>query len=411
MSVTAQIKDFAKYGREESGGITRLAFSREERAARKHFMELCRNEHLDVRIDAAGNIIARREGEQPDAPAVACGSHLDSVIEGGIYDGTLGVLAGLEVVRRLNAESIRTKHPIEIICFAAEESSRFGISTIGSKAMAGYLDVEMLKLLKDKDGYSFGDVVAQYGLNINNFGNAKRSREELKAFLELHVEQGPVLEKHSKKIGIVKAVAAPTRIRTEVFGQAGHSGTTTMSLRRDALSAAAEIVLEVERIARQESRNNVVGTVGVLNISPGAVNVIPGYAELIVEFRSVYTETKKRVLKQFETSLARIAKQRKVDIQTSVLSDEQPVILDQNIIRTIERVCREHDYSFLHMVSGAGHDAMNIAAICPTGLIFVPSYKGISHHPAEFTADQDIEIGVEVLYHTIFHLAKGEKRT
>jgi N-carbamoyl-L-amino-acid hydrolase len=403
------LKTFSQYGKQDNGGITRLAYSSEEHQAKQHFISLCRQEGMTVRCDQAGNVIARRSGMNHDAPAVACGSHLDSVINGGNYDGAIGVLAGLEVVRRLNENHVETAYPIEIIVFACEESSRFGVSTVGSKAMSGQISLSSLASLKDAQDISFKEAVEAVGLSFEAFPLAQRSSDDLKAFIELHIEQGPVLEKGRYQVGVVKAIAAPTRYAILINGEAGHSGTTTMGLRRDALAAAAEVILAVERLANQESSNHSVGTVGVCRVHPGAANTIPGKVELIAEFRSVNRESKQRLHQLFFDKMEEIKQRRKIDIDVRLLSDESPVELDSTITGTISNICASSGYVYHEMVSGAGHDAMNMASLCPTGLIFIPSVNGISHHPDEFTRPQDIAVGVDLLYQTVLELAEGTK--
>lgn len=387
--------------------VTRLAYSAEEKTAKDYFIAHCLKENLAVRTDSAGNIIACRAGQKASAPAVACGSHLDSVLNGGIYDGALGVMCALEVVRKLNREKIMTEHPVEIIVFSSEESSRFGVSTIGSQAMTGLINTDILKSLKDRDGISFEKAIQGQNLKLEEFPLAKRKPDELKAFLELHIEQGPLLEAKGHTIGIVSNIAAPTRYAIIVEGKSGHSGTTVMSLRKDALTAASEIVLAVEQLAKNEEELGSVGTVGALKVTPGTANTIPGKVELIVEFRSIHDENKQKLKQKFLSTVHHIEQKREVSVQINQLSDEKPVPLDPSIHDVIQSVCQSEQYSYLRMVSGAGHDAMNLARMCPTGLIFVPSVGGISHNPAEFTHEKDIEAGFHVLYETILKLAKG----
>jgi hydantoinase/carbamoylase family amidase len=378
-------------------GINRLAYTPAERQAVRALAEMCTEAGMTVRIDSAGNLIARREGSDPNLPAVACGSHLDSVIDGGQYDGVIGVAAALEAVRTLNDEGIATRHPIEIICFACEESSRFGVSTIGSKAMTGALNIESVKGLRDRDGILFCDALSECFLNFQRIGEAVRSKEELKVFLELHIEQGPVLEKAGKPIGIVYGIAAPTRLQARVQGKASHSGTTPMDQRHDAFLGAAEIGLALEEAALAERAHGTVATVGVCTVKPGAMNVIPDAAELKIDIRGTDTASKITVLKKLFVAFSQIEKKRGLTIEWSLLSDEQPVQLDSTVIRSLQDSCRKLGIAFVNMSSGAGHDAMNMARLCPTGLIFVPSRDGLSHHRDEYTATEQIGVGALLL--------------
>src|SRR3954453_13690355 len=276
-------------------GITRVAYSNEEQACTHAFMRLCKDEKLEVRLDNCGNLIARREGKVAGLPPVAMGSHLDTVYQGGKYDGTVGVTAALEVIKRLNEKEIQTDHPIEIISFACEESARFGVSTVGSKAMAGLMEKEKYRHLKDRNGITMEKAFSLCALDYNSVDQASRKAEEFKAFFELHIEQGPVLINENKKIGIVSGIAAPARITLKIIGRASHSGTTPMNIRKDALLGASEIALELEKAAIQEHLHGTVATVGDLEVYSGAMNVVPGEIEMKIDIRSSSVESRQRV--------------------------------------------------------------------------------------------------------------------
>lgn len=404
-STIALINEFSTIGANEQG-VTRLAYTELDMTAKLKFIKLCEQEGMHTRIDEAGNVIARREGIGTEKSAVAFGSHLDTVVHAGRYDGTLGVFSGLEIIRMMNHRNIETKYPVELIAFASEESSRFGIATIGSKAMAGILDLEVLAHAKDKSGTSFPDAVSSQGLNFENLKHAKRDPTDLKAFIELHIEQGPFLEKQGIQIGVVTSIAAPTRYRIEIVGQAGHSGTTHMNMRKDALTAAAEIVLAVESLAVQEQTNYSVGTVGALQVVPGTANTVPGKVELIAEFRSNNKESKEKLKTELLAKIDEVRTRRDLIIHTHLIGDEQPVLMDSSIRKVIRDSCEDIGFSFVEMTSGAGHDAMNLALLCPTGMLFVPSMNGLSHHPDEFTDAQDINSGILALYESIMRLAE-----
>ncbi len=382
-------------------GINRIAFSEEEEKAKKYLITLFENEGLIVKTDAFGNIIARREGKDPTLPAVACGSHIDTVYNAGMYDGTIGVIAGLEVIRFLNEKEIITKHPIEVIVFASEESARFGVATIGSKVMTGLIEKKKLLSLKDKQGISIVEAMKKAGYSIDDLATAKRDRTELKAFYELHVEQGPILEKEQKMIGIVSGIAAPTRFQLKIIGESAHSGSTPMNLRKDAFSGASEIALTLEAIAHQEAKHGTVATVGNCVIKDGAMNVVPGEAEIIIDIRSISDESKNRVKEALIKRIKEIETERNLHIQVTKLCDEQPTSMDRQIIELVKCLSEEHGFSYMEMPSGAGHDAMNMAKIVPTGLIFVPSKNGISHTKDEYTSLEQIMIGVTLLKEVI----------
>ncbi len=385
-------------------GITRLAFSEEDRRAGEYIQELMRQSGLTVRRDAFGNIIGRQEGTMAGAPAVATGSHLDTVPEGGRFDGILGVVGGLAAIRRL-AEQGPLAHPVELIVFMAEESSRFGFATMGSKAMAGSVNPAWSKA-KDQAGETFADTLGRHGLDLANAKAAGRSRDEIKAFIELHIEQGPVLERTKNTIGIVEAIAAPTRLKIVVEGMAGHSGTTPMDDRQDALVSAAMIILAVQEIAMEQHHRGTVGTVGIIRNHPNVMNVIPGRVELGVDIRGVDHDSIIETIQDIKDAVSTIADGQETPVAIEVVTADKPVPMNAEIIQTIETVCRQLNTPYRLMNSGAGHDAMNIAAIAPAGMIFIPCRGGISHNPEEEADADDIMKGIDVLAATIKQLAK-----
>lgn len=399
---------FNKINQYNSGnkGITRVAYTNEEQACTQAFMRMCKDEGLDIRIDQCGNAIGRREGRIKGLPPVLIGSHLDTVYQGGNYDGVVGVTAALEVVKRLNEKGIETDHPIEIISFACEESSRFGVSTLGSKAMAGTFDKEKVRYLKDRNGVTLEEALSLCAFEIDSVEYASREDENIKAFFELHVEQGPVLMNENKKIGIVTGIAAPVRFSIRIIGTPSHSGTTPMNMRNDALLGASEIALELEKVAISEQNYGTVATIGVLDIQSGAMNVVPGEVEIKVDIRGTSLVSRQRVLEHLNRTIELVGRTRHLEIFSQEIISEEPVILSTEIINAMEKICKEQDISYKTMPSGAGHDAMNMVKLCPTGLIFVPSVNGLSHHPDEYTDHDDILIGIEVLEKIVIHYSK-----
>ncbi|MBB6446997.1 Zn-dependent hydrolase [Bacillus benzoevorans] len=399
---------FDKINQYNSGdkGITRVAYSNEEQTCTHAFMRMCKSENLDIRMDSCGNVIARREGRIKGLPPVAMGSHLDTVYSGGKYDGAVGVTAALEVIKRLNEKGIETDHPIEIISFACEESARFGVSTVGSKAMAGVIDKEKYRHLRDRDGITLEKAFALCALDFNSIDDASRKDEEFKAFFELHIEQGPILINNEKKIGVVTGIAAPERFIFKIIGKASHSGTTPMNMRKDALLGASEIALALEQAAIREQENGTVATVGVMNIESGAMNVIPGEVEMKVDIRSTSLASRKRVLDELHEVIAAVKEKRQLEVQSLEISSEEPVLLHADVVDTLKRICEEKDLPYEVMPSGAGHDAMNMARLCPTGLIFIPSVDGLSHHPNEYTPMDVVLKGIDVLEQAVLHYAK-----
>jgi len=387
-------------------GITRVAYTNEEQAGTHAFMRMCKAENLEIELDPCGNLIARRKGEIKGLPPVVMGSHLDTVYQGGKYDGLVGVTAALEVIKRLNDKGIKTDHPIEIIAFACEESSRFGVSTVGSKAMAGLIDKEKYRDLKDRDGITMEKAFSLCALDFNSIEEASRADEEFQAYFELHIEQGPVLINNHKKIGIVTGIAAPVRLLVNILGKASHSGTTPMDMRKDALLGAAEIALELEKAAKLEKAYGTVGTVGVLDVPSGAMNVVPGEVELKIDIRSTSINSRQRVLNHVYETISSIKVNRQLEIDSRMISSEEPVLLSDDLIEGIKSICESKELPYEVMQSGAGHDAMNMTRLGPVGLIFIPSVDGLSHHPDEYTDLDDILLGINVLEEAVLRYAK-----
>ena len=386
-------------------GITRLALSPEEMQAREYVSGLMQELGMTIRVDAIGNIIGRLAGTDPAAPPVIVGSHLDSVPEGGRYDGVLGVIAGLAAIRRIAKEGT-TKHPLELIIFTAEESSRFGFATMGSKAMAGIADLKAWSKAKDPQGIGFMEALSAVGLQPEQIETASRVGEPLHAFVELHIEQGPVLEDAGLAIGVVEAIAAPTRLKIKVEGTPGHSGTTPMDSREDALVTAAQIILAVREVALSRYGEGTVGTVGNIKVNPGVMNVIPGVAEMWVDIRGVNHDSIVETLQELKDEISIIAEAEGTTVAIEVLTSDKPVRLHPTISAAVENACKDLKVSYRRMNSGAGHDAMHMASLCPTGMIFVPCARGISHNPEEFASPDDIMTGLDVLTRTVRSLAE-----
>lgn len=401
------LENLSRFGGLEGGGISRLAFTSADREARDYLRDSLARQGLGTVQDAMGNMRARRHGTRDLAP-VMIGSHLDSVPSGGCYDGAVGIVAALEVIRVLDDLGIETRRPIEVINFSAEESSRFGASTLGSKAMTGHLSQEHLHMYKDKDGVSLYEAMKLFGLNPDGLESVRIQPGDVYAFIEMHIEQGRVLESFGIPLGIVTSIAAPTRIRVFVIGRADHSGATPMDLRADALTAASEIILGVERIASVEAGPHTVGTVGYANAQPGVLNVIPGKVELGIDIRDIDKDSKDLAVRKIISLLEYVGNNRGVKVDYRILADETPVTLSGKIIGALEEAAQALGYPYRLMPSGAGHDAMYMAEVAETGMIFVPSREGISHNVAEYTAVEDIARGAELLLEAVLHLANEE---
>lgn len=384
----------AKFGATEQG-ITRLGYSPLDREAQTWLLAQVADLGLTVREDAVGNVFLRREGRENNLPPVACGSHLDTVIHGGAYDGMCGVVGALEALYMLQDADL--KRSIEVIIFRAEESSRFGFATMGSKLLTGSATPATLNKGGKKDDVSFLEALRQWGCEPEKYADAVIAQGAYTSFSELHIEQGKVLEETKKQIGIVHNIAAPTRFKLHVRGMADHSGATPMGMRRDALVAAAKLILVVNEAAEQEKQHGTVGTVGVVEVEPGSINVVPGAVTLWVDVRGVEEKSIHRTLQAIKEAAENVAVLDKVDVQIEMLTQDKPVPLNEKLAQQTEAICQELGYSFLHMNSGAGHDAMHMEKIAPTTMVFIPCRGGISHNPAEYAELEDICRGITVL--------------
>lgn len=390
-------------GKQEAGGITRLSFSAEERAAKNLVAGFMREAGLAVREDEVGNLIGRKEGRNPDAPVVLIGSHLDSVPNGGNFDGPLGVLSGVEVLQGMNEQGIETEHPIEVIAFTDEEGTRFGFGMIGSMGIAGKLKPEHLERT-DKSGVSIADAMRQSGFDPERISLAARKPGSVKAYVELHIEQGKVLESRGLPVGVVSGVAGPLWLRFVLEGEAGHAGATPMTLRRDPLAAASEIMLSIEREASRTGTS--VGTVGQMQVFPGGVNIIPGRVEFSLDLRdvneSIRDEVEQRIMQEAEA----ICERRGVKLAVELLQRIPPAVCSEEIQAAAREACASLGFEPFTLPSGAGHDCMQLVGLCPIGMIFARSRDGISHNPDEYTSKEDCTAGAEVLYRTVLSLAK-----
>ena len=398
----------SRIGIGDHGSVTRLVFSIKELRSRQFLIHQMRQIGLQIHIDRIGNIFGRLDGANAKAPALLVGSHLDTVLHGGKFDGTMGVMAALEAVRILKEQKLVLQSPVEVVCFVGEESSRFGYSTLGSSLVAGEIHAKDLAHAADAQGTKLEDILASMGIYRKNLRSMRRDPSTIKAYLELHIEQGPILEAKKKSIGIVTSIAAPTRFRVVLTGQADHSGTTPMEMRKDALVAASEFIVALENICHRYSRmekGRVVGTVGAIKIEPGVINAIPGKAELSVDIRSITAEAKRRVVRLVQARIREIARRRKIQVKILPLREEDPVPLDKWLIHLLKECCEMRNIAYEIMPSGAGHDAMQMAKVTPAGMLFIPSRRGISHSPLEWSEPEDICLGAQLLLDSVIRVA------
>lgn len=390
-------------GKQEAGGITRLSFTPEERAAKDLVTGFMKEAGLSVREDEVGNLIGRKEGKNPAAPVVLVGSHIDSVPNGGDYDGPLGVLAGVEVLQTMQELGIETEHSIEVIAFTDEEGTRFGYGMIGSRGIAGLIKRDELEQA-DKNGVSIAEAMRQTGLDPDRTSLAARTPGSVKAYVELHIEQGKVLESRGLSVGIVTGVAGPLWLNFVLEGEAGHAGATPMNLRRDPMAAAAQVMLAIEEEAGRTGTS--VGTVGRLQAFPGGVNVIPGRVEFSLDLRDVDEAIRDEVEQRIYERAKAICAERDVTLKVELLQRIAPAVCSDDIQNAVAEACEAEGLEAFRLPSGAGHDCMQLVELCPVGMIFARSKDGISHNPAEFTTKEDCANGAQVLYRTVLSLAK-----
>jgi N-carbamoyl-L-amino-acid hydrolase len=396
----ADLEALAEVGPTGDGGSCRLALTDDDAGGRELVVGWMRSLGLDLRVDRVGNVVALRAGSDPDAAPVMTGSHIDTVRTGGRYDGTLGVLAGLEVVRALDDAGHTTRRPLAVAFFTDEEGSRFAPDMLGSMVYVGGLGLEEALDVTGIDGARLGDELDRIGWA----GEATVPGPAPYAFVELHIEQGPMLEEADVVIGAVTGVQGISWQEITLSGQSNHAGTTPMRLRRDPVYVAAQIVTYVRRLARET--DGLRGTVGRLRLHPDLVNVVPATATLTVDLR----HASEGELSLAEERLAQFVADTAVREQVSVASTRSlarfaPVGFDETVISLVEKVAARQGLSTLRMPSGAGHDAQMLARVCPTGMIFVPSRAGMSHNPAEHTDPEHLEAGTSVLLDTLVELA------
>ena len=390
-------------------GINRLAFTDADWAGRQYIIDRMTDAGLSIAIDDFGNVIGYKSGKNPELPVVMVGSHTDSVPNGGNYDGVVGVLSAIEVIRSMIDDGYEHDHTIAVVDFMCEESGRFGNATLGSKAMRGELTVQDLHRLVDKQGISLYEALK--GRNLNPDGiETMAYKRPVKSFTEIHIEQGKVLEHEQKTIGIVTGIAAPERFYVTIRGNADHSGATPMNLRHDALCGASKIILGIEEIASMQEEPPVVGTVGVVEVTPGAMNVIPGAVKLGVDIRSISEVARNSVVTLVKEFIDITAEKRGLSYTIETIAQDHPVEMHPAMIREIEEAVKSVGVEYMTMPSGAGHDAMHWAKVVPTGMIFIPCRDGISHNPAEFAEMDDIVTGAAVLDKVLRKLSLEETK-
>jgi ureidoglycolate amidohydrolase len=384
--------------------VTRVVFTEADVRGRELVKRLCKEAGLAIRDDPAGNTFARWEGSDDALAPVGTGSHIDAIPNAGRFDGTVGVLGGLEAIRALQASGYRPKRSIELLIFTSEEPTRFGIGCLGSRLLSGLLDPSAGDSLKDRDGVSLNQARSAAGFE-GPLSAAVLPRGYYSAFAELHIEQGPILERLQVPLGVVTAIAAPASLKIQIEGEGGHAGAVLMPGRRDAFLAAAEIALAVESAAFSTGSVDTVGTVGICEVFPGAVNSIPSRARIEVDVRDIDQTRRDSVLKRIAEACEATASRRKVQVRSEVVNSDPPAQCAPAVVDALVQACETHHLRFERMISRAYHDSLFMSRISPTAMLFVPSRGGVSHRPDEYSSPEQIAQGVLVLAEALARLS------
>lgn len=402
--ITRMIQEIAEIGGDHDGGVSRLAFTHEERRAHALVGGWMADLGMDVRTDAIGNTIGQLPGRTPTARAIGTGSHLDSVPRGGRYDGVAGVVAGIEAARVLVENEVALERPFRVVAFAAEEGARFGEPCIGSKAVTGKWNARNLERLVDVDGVSAPAAMQSVGLDPSQVESCRWDADDWAGFLELHIEQAHVLQAISRPIGLVDMVSGSTRVEFTMVGRAQHTGGTPMRLRKDALAAAAEVVLFAEQLANGPNYRGARATVGRLDVSPNSITTIPGEVRFVLDMRDIDSDRQRRGAARIAREATQIADRRGMSCSYRILSDSSPAVLPAWLREITRDVCVELGMDYRVMTSGASHDSQVVNRVVPAAMIFVPSKNGLSHVAEEWTSAVELALGTDVLVRSVARL-------
>ncbi|TAM91413.1 Zn-dependent hydrolase [bacterium] len=397
----ADIEALGRIGVDPRGGLSRLGISPQEQVAHEWFKQQASRAGMTLRGDAAANVYARKEGSQPGLAPLMAGSHLDTVPNGGKYDGAAGVVIALEVARTIHDFGVRLRHPFEVVVFRAEEPSPFGMSTFGSRVLAGRLRREELDAV-DAAGNSLRDALRAVGGDPEELENARMRAGDVAAYIEVHNEQGPHLERAGLPLAVVTEIAGIKRGRWRVIGEPNHSGTTSMDERRDALMAASEIALELERLAR--SYDGAVGTIGVLTVEPNAANIVPGCVDLRWEIRSCFLRDLQALEEAFERAAHAVLERRNVRLEELTRSNSVPAAADSAVLEAFEAACAARSLTAPRLRSMAGHDASHMAAFTKIGMLFIRSTGGKSHVPEEHSPPESLATAATIMLDALMRL-------
>ena len=400
----AELDELASFTDAPPPAVTRVVFSTVDLAARAYIRELCRAANLIVRVDAVGNLFARWVGSEPGLAAIGTGSHTDAIPFAGAYDGTVGVLGGLEAIRALQRARFQPRRSIELLMFTSEEPTRFGIGCLGSRLLSGSLQPGRAKTLTDKEGQSLEQVRTAAGFT-GTLDDVVLPEGYYQAFLELHVEQGPVLEARNIPVGVVTAIAAPASLRIWLDGEGGHAGTVLMPQRHDAFLAASEISLAVESLVKSTGAIDTVGTVGVCDVFPGAVNSIPSRVKIEIDVRDIDGTRRDAVLRAIDEACGRVTERRGVKLKKEVLNADPPAQSGRRALNALNQSCERCGISPFPLPSRAYHDSLFMSRITEVGMLFVRCRQGVSHRPDEYASADDIATGTRVLADALAQLS------
>lgn len=406
--LNGEIEALAAFSDAEAPAVTRIVFSKQDASARAWLKERCREAGLTIREDAVGNTFARWVGTRAALPAVGTGSHVDAIPYSGKYDGVVGVLGGLEAIRALQRGGFQPERSIELVIFTSEEPTRFGIGCLGSRLMSGTLAPAAADALRDSEGVSGGytlEVVRQRAGFSGSLDEVRLPENYYSSWVELHIEQGPILEREGVSLGLVTSIAAPASFRITIEGEGGHAGGRLMPGRRDALCAAAEIILAVERFALGTGAIDTVATVGICLVHPGAVNSIPSRVQLAVDLRDTDAARRDKVLREVETTCGEVGRRRGVKIEWQTINADAPAQSSPGILAALTAACESEGVTYRTMVSRAYHDSLFMAQIAPFAMLFIPCRDGVSHRPDEYSSPEEISRGVRVLARTLATLS------
>ncbi|WP_066189611.1 M20 family metallo-hydrolase [Gracilibacillus timonensis] len=402
--ILEKLQWLAGYGWDEQGGITRLVYSDAWQQAQQALKTWLEEEGFSVEVDAAGNVIAWIPGAESPDEWIMTGSHLDTVVSGGIYDGQYGIVAGALAIAKLVKEYGAPKKTIAVVAFAEEEASRFPFAMWGSKSMFGKATIDDIKGIKDTAGLLMEQVIKELG-----YSGTQEPRKQVEAFVELHIEQGNVLETEEIDVGIVHSIVGQRRLRITVTGEANHAGTTPMAYRKDAMKTASLMVNRLLSIA-DEWGDPLVATVGQFELEPNISNVVPGSAHFTLDVRHIDEQSLEEAANKMIAEIELIAKDQSIEVAIETWFSSQPVQMNERIIQQLIQSCKKQKIPYKSMHSGAAHDSQVVATTVPTAMLFVPSKSGISHSPLEFTEEKSLIQGMEVLEDTLFRLAyEGDK--